>query len=1078
MTKRLFLLTAALILCSALARRADAQQLYISHVEVVYNNSSLVVAGSSRSVQYCNDGLAPGYAAGEAMSFRPDYGDPTIWSARIEWEHPRVTTSGPSQAVYPGGCLKLCASVTCVNQAGGGAFGVDKLEFEIFKFGNESNPLDPASTPPLRTIPLFNIGICPADVVVATDIGTYCTGWDGSYNLNGQFGKTNGQFGFRATVETNQTSVSVGNISITQTTAYPGQTQYPITVDVINVHSVISSPTVVGRVTGVASEPYNLMYRLSKEANVTVKVFPTTVDHWDQASQSWINPIRTIVDNVPRVGEGAFNGTLTNGDFWDGRDDGGSLVSSGVYVAFINAEGRDYFGLDSAYGSTAYFSVDPLQITDVGVKPLGATSTDQAVISYLLTEPALVSVGIYSTGTSFDDVNVSPPQIKVGTGSRLRLITEQKDRRQQVSTVWDGRDKDGNILPDGDYVYAVWAELPSANGAGGIIRTQKTMTGFLPVSRGLVVSFISPSSTVIGSSPAASEVAPFYFRYTPVRSALFTLNILPRDSTAPIRHLSFSQVRVGGNPVREIWNGLDDSGVYVSSGIYVAELIARDELTSGGVSTTTVQFAVNMFRAVDVITRPLLGGTSDMASISYELTSSLYVNFRVYDIGHVVNPSLSDWATNTASLGALVYSVSGMRPGRSRITEFWDGRLDDGTLAPDGRYPYTFTACTGPDGAGICVMDLVHGYLDISRGQIIFLAFDIIPNVPTLYNSSSPVTLPPYEINYMLSRQAMVKVNVLDSNKVLVSTVIPERVSEAYAYREANILYREFWDGKHTTAYGLTGDFVKPGAYDIRVVARDVGGAAIFTGTTVQQTIEVNPLRIFDMAITPMTKESQAAIISYQVSEPMSVITRIYRPGTSLASSCSDLTAAKDGCAANLVKMFAGVRPARTQIFEAWDGTDRTLSKVPDGNYVFRVYGTTSTEKVSMLTGQMGATAVEVEDVIVANLPVVNGPGGDDAQLKQDTFFAPNPYTGTAGWFNLPIYTNSEVSIKIYNLAGDLIYTYAEALEGGQVKKHYWPKVNDAGNEVKPGVYFAVIRYEGRDGGRGELQMVKKILIP
>ena len=177
--------------------------------------------------------------------------------------------------------------------------------------------------------------------------------------------------------------------------------------------------------------------------------------------------------------------------------------------------------------------------------------------------------------------------------------------------------------------------------------------------------------------------------------------------------------------------------------------------------------------------------------------------------------------------------------------------------------------------------------------------------------------------------------------------------------------------------------------------------------------------------------------------------------------------------------MFAGVRPARTLVSEYWDGTDRTLSRQPDGNYAFKVYGTTSTNSVSTLTGQLAAGAVRVEDVVVANLPVVNGPTANDEQLEADTFFYPNPYTGLAGQFHLPIYATSEVSIKIYNLAGDLVWTYASGVQGsGQIMRVPWPRTNDAGNTVARGVYFAVVRYEGRDGGRGELQLVKKILIP
>ncbi|MEI7530013.1 MAG: hypothetical protein WCK76_13840, partial [Elusimicrobiota bacterium] len=65
-------------------------------------------------------------------------GVPVNDSALIEYEQP--------QASYPGGCLGLCATVDCVS-TGVGSFGIDKLEFEVFKFGTGANPLDPASTP-------------------------------------------------------------------------------------------------------------------------------------------------------------------------------------------------------------------------------------------------------------------------------------------------------------------------------------------------------------------------------------------------------------------------------------------------------------------------------------------------------------------------------------------------------------------------------------------------------------------------------------------------------------------------------------------------------------------------------------------------------------------------------------------------------------------------------------------------------------------------------------------------------------------------------------------------------------------
>ncbi|MDO8803180.1 MAG: hypothetical protein Q7R35_02005, partial [Elusimicrobiota bacterium] len=238
-------------------------------------------------------------------------GEPASDSALIEFERKRAT--------YPGSCLALCASVVCVSTAG--HFGVDDLTFDIFRFAAGANPLDTASTPPIKTITLSNIGLCLSDDNNLYRIGTYCSAWDGLHNLNGLFGKINGQFGFRAKVKTNQVSATAGNIIIEQTVAYPSENQLPIKIDLVNVHSVRSSPTVVGRITGVAAQPYNILYRLSKGAATTVKIF----EDQDVGFAGTAVPVRSIVNNVPRVGEGIPDGTLTNGDSWDGRDTAGSL---------------------------------------------------------------------------------------------------------------------------------------------------------------------------------------------------------------------------------------------------------------------------------------------------------------------------------------------------------------------------------------------------------------------------------------------------------------------------------------------------------------------------------------------------------------------------------------------------------------------------------------------------------------------------------------------------------------------------------------------------------------------------------
>ena len=1008
MLKKLILISGALAILAGLTATVSAQQLYVSDIDVKF--STVAPPGSDTpSSGYCND------VSSESISVSFDTSGGNVWknSSLIEFEQPRST--------YPGACLGLCVQIVCVSTAG--HFGIDELTFEIFKFGIGANPLDPASTPPIRTVSMFNIGQCKSDDNIKDIIGRnnkyYCTSWDGSYNLNGIFGKSNGQFGFRARVKTNQVSQTAGNISIEQTAAFPGENQIPIQVNVTSIHTVRSSPTVVGRITGVAAQPYNILYRLSKDALVTIKISEAT----DLVLAPGNYPlVRTIVSSTPRVGEGTPDGTLTNGDFWDGRDDGGNLVAGGNYIAQIDAYSNDLWERtdgqpDRAFTYTTQLSLDPLQITDVAVRPLGSSSTDMATISYMLTEAATVYVGIYTPGTQFVSINTAPPAIFNNSGTLLRSFVDQKDRRVTASTFWDGRDIAGSPVCDGDYVYAIYAVLPSSSNfaPGGEVRTMRTMVGTIPVVRGRVLAFVSPSSTVIGSTQSVADLDPFYFRYTPSRAAFVSLYIKKMDGITIVSSVTENAIRAANFSNREVWNGKDNNGLYVSSGSYLAELITTDpfQCSTKKTSTTTVQISVNMFRTVDVMSGSLLGGSSDTARISFELSQPMYMQLRIYPVSTVVNPS--DWPNVT---GTPVYEVEGMRPGRSRITEYWDGRDVNGILVADGRYPFTLVAYTAGTAQVMYSTDKTYGYVDVSRGKVIISEFKVSPSLPTLYNSSDTVKLPPYEIEYAVNRQANVTVEVLDDLGAVTANVVNGEV------RDPDILNKEFWDGRTSyidgNGYRVTGDFVEPDSYNMRVTAQDID-AQLTSRATVQMDISVDPLRIFDVSIVPLTLDNMA-VVSYQISEPMKVVTKIFKPGTSMPNDTDDPPAGR------LVKRIIGVRPSRTQISEYWDGTDLTLSKVPDGNYVFKIYASTVTDAISAIDGVLSPTlcpneSCRVPDIVTSNIPVTRGGTADlCGDFANETFFAPNPYNGTSGWFKIPIIINGWVSLKMYNIAGDLVY--------------------------------------------------------
>ena len=1121
MKNKFLALLCAAALFAGFSLPVRAQQLYITNMDVQIDHTN--------PSGYCDDvqGLLNGAIdLGDESTVAFVRSGGNVWqdSGLIEFERPTskpITGDcnvGPAGAnyCYPNSCLGLCASIECVVTSTPTTFGIDDMTFEIFKFGSGTNPLDPSSSPPIKTISLYNIGTCsqnsgtpvPQQIYNNTTGGAwFCAAWDGSYNLNGIFGKTNGQYGFRAKVTTRQTTAQGTSIDIEQTSAYPGQNQIPIQINVTNIHMMRSSPTPVGNLTKVAAQPYNILYRLTKDATVTISVFDTDQSHRSPACPSIMPPVRTIIVSQPRSGEGIPDGVLTNGDFWDGRNNRGSIVPPGSYMARLEASSNDQWGSDLAWPTTIQISLDPLQVTDVAVKPLGVSSTDMANISYMLTESATVFIAVYPPGTTFTTTNVSGAP--TASAAPLFTIREQKEGRKTAYSYWDGRDSSGYPVCDGDYVFAIWAELPSAGnfdftGCAGAhswanVQTRSVKVGVLPVARGPVLAFMAPSSTIIGSSPSAAGLDPFYFRYTPARDAYIRLNIKGMGGLAgdivrtvvgsPMAadcsdHLC-GEVRFANVVNREMWDGKDNAGNYVSSGTYLAELITVDpfQCSTMKTSTMTALIPLNMFRAVDLRTAPLLSASSATSYIAFQLSQPMYIELKVYPPNTVINPSI--WPPTLST--TPVYSVSGMRPGRMTITEPWDGRNSSGIMSDDGRYPFTLVARSSGSHQVMYATDKLYGYVDISRGQIGFTSFDVYPTIPIMYNSSDTINLPPYGIEYSVTRQSSVSVQAVTMD------VLPQVFADVVAgqIRDGDTLYKDVWDGRCTDTTACPGyGYVPAGYYNLRVVAQDISSSQLASKATVQQTVEVYPFRIYDLSIMPLTVDNPA-VVSYQVSEPMKVVTKIYKPGTNPSGPVDPVN--------SLIKRIVGIRPARAQISEYWDGTDFTLSKVPDGNYVFKVYGSTVSEAIDTLYGNYDlsnppplATGPDGADIIINNIPVTKGVTLDlCGDFSRETYFAPNPYNGTAGWFKIPSLLNGRTDLKIYNLAGDLVYKKDYGLRGTgndvdglgrcsvtHTHEACWPRVNSSGRTVAPGVYFAVVRFEASEGTRDVCQVVKKILIP
>lgn len=368
--------------------------------------------------------------------------------------------------------------------------------------------------------------------------------------------------------------------------------------------------------------------------------------------------------------------------------------------------------------------------------------------------------------------------------------------------------------------------------------------------------------------------------------------------------------------------------------------------------------------------------------------------------------------------------------------------------------------------------DKVVSKINVTRGPVYFLdgSVAVFANAPQLFNASSTTLtfIPPYEINFSISRAAQVEVaivalepnmcspvtdNVLSSNV----NVYESRTNAAgeickflstmtianTGHFDANAIRKIYWDGTDHT-----GNYVKPGIYEVRLTARNYPDAGLYDPTVKSITLNADLLKVFDLLEADnyaISERGQNMKIGYQVSVPMKVAIQIFKPGTTIFDySKGTLRNPTTGLEVQdirevLVRSIVGIRPGTTLIEEVWDGLDYAGQEVPDGIYPFRFVTSLDTAAIDTVTGevlfgddtsadpmkwkiQRVADTYEYQNLHKATIAIGDGRFVCD-DWKKTVFFYPNPLNdaskGTLEITKMPV--PGTISIKYFNLAGDLV---------------------------------------------------------
>ncbi len=847
---------------------------------------------------------------------------------------------------------------------------------------------------------------------------------------------------------------TVGNLELER--GLVGITMQPATYATLG-----SSPTAYGL------DPFVFKYALDRDAQVIATVENTAgvvVKHL------------TLEDGEPSVAQ-QLN-TLT----WDGRDDQGRMVYPGTYMFRVKA--LDAMFPAQSNEAITIFPVDMYRVVDVATTDVYGDSNAKATISYHLSKTMNAQINIYNK-------DVVIPNYNSTTGDyNFAKVTATYTGKQTGATSLSGV----TLTP-----------------AGGTAVT----SGDIPANGSLVTYEPCGTNVCRNTWTSASE-----YNIVGNRDKNADLTVQGANSNEPATgtytvYLTQEVLDVTTDtsaawPPR-ICNTATDAAIFTAGYVDPAKVNNTKTACIYVNDTSFTNYPASAAQAasgvVDVRLQPI--HTFDRSKLS---TGDDVINMEEWDALYFYNPNPSSEkhtaeeiakCKNSSEKANCPYEMlpDGQYPffisARSNepFNRYYYDSLRDAGKTLKGSYslsgqPFTKVDATGADIGNqdvqqedyLYASDKVVHKINVTRGPVYFLdgSVNVYPNAPQLFNASSTTLtfIPPYEINFAISRAATVEVAIVALQPNMCSPVtdnVKSGTVNVYESRtnmagdickflstmtilntgnfDANAIRKLYWDGTDHN-----GNYVKPGTYEVRLTARNYPDAQLYQPTVKSITLNADLLKVYDLLETDnyaIALRGQDMKIGYQISVPMKVAIQIFKPGTTIydyaKGTLRNPTTGKEvqDIREVLVRAITGIRPGVTLIEEVWDGRDYAQQEVPDGVYPFRFVTSLDSAAIDSVTGEIlfgddtttDSTKWKVNRVAdtyqYQNLHKATVAVGDGRFVCEDwqktVFFYPNPFNnpakGTLEITKMPV--PGTVSIKYFNLAGDLVrdsdYTCVDA---------------------------------------------------
>lgn len=478
-------------------------------------------------------------------------------------------------------------------------------------------------------------------------------------------------------------------------------------------------------------------FKITKNADITVKIMKGTT------------AVKTIV--LPKQPAGDVSVP------WNGTDTNNVPQGDAAYTVQVTAASTLVPAFATTVSSAFSIEASAPSITALSLTPapfkLYAGSLS---IRYTLSENAVVYVNVYTTN---------------GTLVR-KLATGQAKLAGLNSLVWDGKDDQGNVVPDGTYT----VKITAMDSAGNTGEAAGSVTG------AAVPAISNPAFSPSVFNPPVDGKADVDFTVT---SAAY-VNVSILKGLTVVKNLASNMLVSQGTANHLEWDGTDNANKLLADGPYTCQIEGANpkEPTFKFVYKTLVTIEAVPPSLTGVLVSPAIIKVGATTTFKYTVSEAAKVIMQVYDAQGLL----------VRAFPTEVRSVSGTY---SRV---WDAKNDLGTAVPAGSYTLRLNAVDNFDNPA----DQVEALFTVGDIPVIANA----SAMPAIINVDA---LEQTRISFVVPVSSRVSVTILDS--------LNRSYKSVCANKDVTGPFEIFWDG-----FGTLG-VCNPGTYTYKIEAISIVGA-------------------------------------------------------------------------------------------------------------------------------------------------------------------------------------------------------------------------------------------------------------